>query len=352
MDDTLRDLVGACLFLGIDEVEPGASLDGFLADLRPGGIILFSRNIRDAEQVRRLGEAVRTGADPPRLVGVDQEGGRVERLRPILGPLPAPAELAREGEGATEELGRLLADALWDLGFNLNFAPVLDLSRPGAPNGIGDRAFGDQPATVGRLGRAYLRGLGAGGVLGVAKHFPGLGPTAIDSHRALPRADKDPAAFRREDLLPFREVANLAPAIMMGHAHYPFLEERAIPASCSRAVATDLLRGELGFDGAAIADDLEMEALDQGPGWLEASASALRAGCDMVLVCRDRRRMIQFRDYLVDRVRDGSFPAARLEEAAGRAATLRRAAARGAASAGLAQSRAKLRRRFGRGEPA
>jgi len=343
---SVEQLVGACLFLGIDEVEPGPELEAFLADLRPSGVILFARNVQGADQLRRLNRMLRGDGPLPRLVGVDQEGGRVERLRPVLGALPSAAELAREGAQTVREYGRLLGAALRALGFNLNFAPVLDLSSPGADNGIGDRAFGDAPDVVGRLGGALLEGLGAAGVLGVVKHFPGLGPTRIDSHQALPRVDKPGEDFLREDLRPFRETLARAPAVLVGHAHYPFLDADPVPATCSRAAVTELLRDELGYRGAAITDDLEMGAVDQGDGWLEAGAAAVRAGCDLALVCRSRERMRAFRDHLVLAVRRGTLPRERLEEAARRSEELRRAASGDVPDSGE-EALVELRRRFG-----
>ena len=326
-EEGTRERIGATLFLGIDETEPGDDLDRFLEDLRPGGIILFRRNIVSAEQVARLNGSLLGNGAHPRLVGVDQEGGRVERLREVLGPLPTAAALAEGGEPAVRRFAELLGRSLASLGFNLNFAPVLDLSSPGEPNGIGDRAFGRDPGLVGPLGRAYLEGLETGGVLGVAKHFPGLGPTGVDTHQALARADKTEEAFRGEDLAPFRDALGRAPAVMVGHAHYPFWDDEPRPASGSPAVIGGLLREELGYEGLAIADDLEMGAVDQGEGWLDAGVQAIRAGCDMLLICRSRARMRAFRDHLAAAVRQGRLPAARVEEAARRVEGARRQAA-------------------------
>ena len=319
----LREAAGRCLFLGVHAVEPDAALHRFLDDLRPGGLILFPRNLQEASQIVRLNEALRGGDHLPRLVGVDQEGGRVERLRPILGRLPAAAEIARGGADAAGLFGELLGRALRSLGFNLNFAPVLDLSPVDAANGIGDRAFSADPAVVARLGGAYLEGLARAGLVGVMKHFPGLGSTEVDSHESLPVVSKPEAPFRREDLRPFVEIAPLAPAVMIGHAHYPFLEPSRLPASASRRVIQDLLRTELGYTGVAIADDLEMGAVDQGENWAAAAAATVAAGCDMVLVCHSVERMTLLRDRLVEDVLRGRLPEQRLQEAASRIDALR-----------------------------
>lgn len=347
--EQLREEAGQVLFVGIDEQIPSEGLRAFLDDLRPGGIILFGRNIRDAAQTAALTAWLAGGEALPRLVGVDQEGGRVERLRPLLGPLPAAAELGSGPAARVAAFGRLLGRSLAALGFHLDFAPVLDLSAPGAPNGIGDRSFGTDPERAGAAGRAFLEGLAGAGILGVGKHFPGLGPTAVDSHEVRPSVLKDEAAFRRADLLPFRTCATVAPAVMVGHAHYPFLDPEPRPASCSPVVIRGLLREELGYEGVAIADDLEMGAVDQGEGWLDAAVASLAAGCDQVLVCHTRSRMVRLRDEIVRRVQAGALPASRLSEAAGSVRTLRLRARGRPEAPPFAAARAALVEAFGAG---
>jgi beta-N-acetylhexosaminidase len=342
----LRELAGACLFLGIDETEPCPSLQAFLDELLPGGIILFARNVLDAPQVQGLNAFLAGDPARPRLLGVDQEGGRVERLRPLLGPLPSGARLAAGGVDEVHHFGHLLGNSLRALGFNLNFAPVLDLSLPGAPNLIGDRAFGDQPETVASLGRAYLDGLARAGVHGVVKHFPGLGPTQEDTHQALARAAKSETAFRREDLLPFRETLAHATAVMVAHAHYPFWDPAPLPASCSTKIVHEILRGELGYGGLAVADDLEMGAVEGTGGAVGASTAALAAGCDMLLVCRSRARMTEVRDRLVAALEDGSLSLERVRQAATRVDDLRRAAAALPAPPEFPGTRTALAKRF------
>jgi len=342
----LQRLAGACLFLGIDETEPSASLQAFLDDLQPGGIILFARNVREASQVEALNAFLAGDPARPRLLGVDQEGGRVERLRPLLGALPTGARLAARGVDEVYRFGQLLGNSLRALGFNLNFAPVLDLSLPGAANLIGDRAFGDHPETVARLGRAYLEGLNRAGIHGVVKHYPGLGPTDEDTHQALARAAKSEAAFRREDLVPFRNTLDLAAAVMVAHAHYPFWDPSPLPASCSPKIVHDILRGELGYSGLAVADDLEMGALAGAGGAVEASTAALAAGCDMLLVCRSRARMAEVRDQLVAALENGSLSLERVRQAAARVDRLRQAAAAAPAPPQFSSTRTALAGRF------
>lgn len=344
----LTRLAGACLFLGIDETEPSAGLQTFLDDLQPGGIILFARNVVDAGQLQGLTTFLRGDPDRPRLLGVDQEGGRVERLRPLLGPLPSGAQLAALGDDEVRRFGHLLGDCLRALGFNLNFAPVLDLSVSGAANFIGNRAFGDHPETVARLGIAYLEGLTRAGVHGVVKHFPGLGPTHEDTHQALARARKSETAFRSEDLFPFRETLPKAAAVMVAHAHYPFWDPTPLPASCSKKIVQGVLREELAYSGLVVADDLEMGAVTNTGGAVAAGVAALAAGCDMLLVCRSRARMQEVRDQLVAAQKEGSLPLERLQQAAARVDTLRRNAAAASAAPRFPGAREALTERFGR----
>src|SRR5262245_51901453 len=183
--------LGELLFVGFEGLELDEDLRLFLVDLRPGGIILFQRNIAGEEQLVRLIEALHALYEPRPLVAVDEEGGQVSRLRSLAGTLPPAARLAALRDptavrGLDASLGRLLASA----GFDLDFAPVADLCSPYATNGFGDRSFGTDPEVACTMAAAYLDGLADAGVLGCLKHFPGLGPTSLDSHLHLPTADK------------------------------------------------------------------------------------------------------------------------------------------------------------------
>jgi len=192
------------------------------------------------------------------------------------------------------------------------------------------------------LGRAYLEGLVRAGVHGVVKHFPGLGPTDEDTHQALARVSKGEAAFRREDLVPFRDTLGQAAAVMVAHAHYPFWDASPLPASCSSRVVQGILRDELGYAGLAVADDLEMGAVEGAGGAVAAGTASLAAGCDMLLVCRSRDRMRSVRDQLVSALEDGSLSLERVRQAAGRVDVLRRAAAAAPSPPGFGGARTAL----------
>ncbi len=251
------------------------------------GFILFQRNCETPDQVRallaELREAVGRG-DPPVLI--DQEGGRVARLKPPHWPAyPAAAALAAlGGERAREAVrlgARLIADDLAALGITVDCLPVLDIPVPGSDAVIGDRAYGDRPEPVAALGRAACEGLLAGGVLPVLKHIPGHGRGAVDSHLALPRVEAPRAVLEESDFAPFRDLADM-PLAMTAHIVYTAFDAER-PATLSRRVIDEAIRAGIGFDGMLLTDDLSMRAL--GGSFAGRAAAALEAGCDLVLHC-------------------------------------------------------------------
>lgn len=263
---------------------------GLIREADPAGFCLFGRNIRDKAQLRALTDSLRDlsgRADLPILI--DQEGGRVARLRPPVWPdFPAAGRFAALYEKApisaieaARANGQALALTLAEVGINVDAAPVLDLLRPGADAIVGDRSFGAEPMQVAALGRAMLDGLAAGGVAGIIKHLPGHGRATADSHHALPVVDAS-AEELALDLAPFRALAARAPMAMLAHILYPVWDP-ALPASQSPAIVAGLVRGELGFDGLLLTDDIGMAALS-GP-LAERARAALAAGCDLVLHC-------------------------------------------------------------------
>ena len=261
------------------------------AETEPSGFILFARNCRAPDQVRALTASLRDsiGWDEAPVL-IDQEGGRVARLGPPRWPKrPAArifADLARhDGIVAASEAARLnarlMAADLRALGITVDCAPVLDVPAPGAHEIIGDRAHGEDPATIAALGRAVCEGLLAGGVLPVVKHIPGHGRAAADSHVELPVVTATHAEMRHTDFAPFAALNDMACA-MAAHVLYTDLDATA-PATASRAVIEDVIRGDIGFGGLLISDDIGMEALSGTPG--ERCAAMLAAGCDVALEC-------------------------------------------------------------------
>ncbi|MCG8441019.1 MAG: beta-N-acetylhexosaminidase, partial [Caulobacterales bacterium] len=249
---------------------PGLTDDerAFFADAAPWGFILFARNIASPDQLRALTGELRAAVGREALIFIDQEGGRVQRLRPPHWPDRPPAGAlgalhrrdAVAGLEACRLHHRLIAADLRAVGVTADCAPMVDVRRPGADPIVGDRAFSDAPEAVSALGRAALDGLTAGGVAGVVKHMPGHGRADADSHLALPHVDADAADLDAVDLAPFRTLRD-APMGMTAHVRYAAWDDRR-PATTSPRVICDVIRGAIGFDGLLMTDDLSMKALD------------------------------------------------------------------------------------------
>jgi beta-N-acetylhexosaminidase len=249
------------------------------------GAILFARNVADPAQLSALNASLREvlGEDAPILV--DQEGGRVARLRPPHWAAHPPAAVF-EGrpEAAAEANAALLGMACAAVGFDVVCAPVLDLRLPGAHDVIGDRAFSEDPAEVARLGAAWVRGLQISGCVPVIKHIPGHGRALVDSHEALPRVEGD-RALLEADLAAFRPLATCQAWAMTAHILYPAFDAKR-PATLSPTVIRDVIRGDIGFDGVIVSDDLAMGAVATLSNRL--AEQAIEAGCDLVLHCTGR----------------------------------------------------------------
>jgi beta-N-acetylhexosaminidase len=327
----LRRLAGSVIVTGV----PAAGVDVETCDalraLGPAGIVLFDRNVSTLEATCALVDRVRDaiGGDAPALVCVDQEGGRVARLGFREFGIPAMMALgASDDVELAERCGAALAADVRRIGANVDFAPVLDLALEPHSTVIGTRSLGDDPERVGRLGSALVRGLQRGGVAAVAKHFPGHGATARDSHRDLPTIDASPDLLRARELRPFaRAIEAGVRAVMTAHLVVTELDD-ARPATLSARILTQLLREELRFDGVCFTDCLQMAAIADGIGTVAGGAAALAAGADALLVSHDRAVALALRDEIVRAVTAGEIPFARLEEAAWRSHSLRATLAR------------------------
>ena len=280
-----RAVIFGCAGTALSEAERG-----FFAATDPLGFILFARNCRDRPQVRALVVALRGAVgrdDAPVLI--DQEGGRVARLRPPeWRAAPAPAAFGALDRAAPEAAieavrlnAKLIAADLADLGITVNCAPVLDVASPGMHEAIGDRAYADGADVVARLGRACAEGLLEGGVLPALKHLPGHGRAGADTHLGTTAIEATRKELRAVDFAPFRALAEM-PIGIVGHPIYTALDARN-PASVSPVVIAEAIRAEIGFDGLLISDDLNMAALSGSPG--ARAAAALAAGCDIALHC-------------------------------------------------------------------
>ena len=291
----LENKVGQLFLIGL----PGPHFDDETAelinDIKPGGVCLFSRNIRDARQTRDLNDRLRKALDLEPIISLDQEGGLVDRLRRVIEPMPAASEFRDASD--VESFASIIAEAVRMLGFNMDLAPVVDVAggeRDGLNNGLASRIYGSGPGETADLAAVFLNSLRSGGCLGCIKHFPGLGAAQVDSHDELPVVEISESELRTVDLEPYRRLLaeTEVDAVMIGHAAYTDLslqerdaDGRLLPSSLSYGVVTHLLRSELGYDGLVISDDLEMGANVRNYGIGEACRMAILAGADMLAIC-------------------------------------------------------------------
>lgn len=251
-----------------------------------GGLIIFARNIESPRQVRELMEAIRA-VRPDLLLAVDQEGGRVQRLRQGFLRLPAMRAIAdnANAERLAEQCGWLMATEVLAVGLDLSFAPVLDLDHQRSAV-VGSRAFEGNPERAVALAGAFIRGMRVAGMASTGKHFPGHGWAEVDSHVGIPEDERTLEQIRAVDLVPFQRLSGELDALMPAHVIYPQVDPN--PAGFSRRWLQDILRGELGFDGVIFSDDLSMAGAHVVGDAANRIEAALTAGCDMGLVCNDR----------------------------------------------------------------
>lgn len=315
-DDTLRHAVGDLIVGGFAAEAVPAEFSTLVTDGLVGGAILFSRNLSSIGQAAELVAALRS-LRPDLWISVDQEGGRVQRLEDPFPQLPPMRVLGRRPDAAkvVASAGAVLADGLLALGFDQDYAPVLDVdTNPDNPV-IGDRAFAAAAADVAKLGVAFARALEGGGIAGCGKHFPGHGDTVKDSHLEMPRLDHDLDRLRSVELVPFAAAAaaNIA-SIMTAHVIFGPLDA-TLPATLSHAILQPILRRELGYDGVVVSDDLEMKAIADNFGIADAAVRAIGAGCDQLLVCHRVELQAQAHAAIVDAVQRGRLERGRVLEA-------------------------------------
>ena len=317
---TIEEKVGQLIMVGFEGTQANEAIETHIRERFVGGVVLFSRNIQSPQQtaeltneLQRLAEA--TARQIPLLIGIDQEGGWVIRLKEGATVLPGNMALgATNSTELAERAGEITAVELAAVGVNLNFAPVMDVNNNPDNPVIGRRSFGESPELVSRLGIPYIRGLQRNGVLATVKHFPGHGDTTVDSHFELPTVSHDLERIHALELQPFRAAidADVA-AIMTAHIIYPAFDA-ARPATLSPTILTDLLRKELGFDGLLITDDMEMKAIDDRYRSGEAAVMAVEAGADIVMVLWTPAKQIEVFDALLSAIKSGRISQARLDQ--------------------------------------
>ena len=308
---------GELLIVGFEDKTAPAEVLARIRERRLGGVVLFARNLGTLDEIealtRSLGDAVPAG-DPPLVISLDQEGGRVQRIKAPFPHWPPMASLGQRNDQALcEAVGRAMGEEVAAVGFNVDFAPVLDVHTNPANPIIGDRAFGTAPGGAARLALAFWRGLESAGVRGCGKHFPGHGDTATDSHLELPRVDRALAQLRQVELAPFLAAARAGvPMFMTAHVLFPSVDEQ--PATMSRRWLTEILRGELGYRGVIVSDDLDMKAIADHFDVGATAVNSLRAGADCFLACRDPRIQSTTEEALDRAATADPLVRARLEE--------------------------------------
>jgi beta-N-acetylhexosaminidase len=317
----LRRQIGELLLAGFDGQTVPVELRALAREFGLGGVTLFARNIAEPAQVAELCyESSQLTPRSPAWVSIDQEGGRVARLRAPFTEWPPMATLGRSGETAlAERFARALAGELRAVGVTLDFAPVLDIHTNPKNPVIGDRSLAEKAADVARLGTAIVRVLQDEGIAACGKHFPGHGDTATDSHFELPLVEHPPEQLRAREFLPFVAAIEAEVAtIMTAHVLVPCFDERR-PATLSRRIITGLLREELRYDGVILSDDLEMKALAKDYTVPEAAVLAIEAGCDGVLICSGNHDVqAAALEALVHAIESERLPIARVEDALAR----------------------------------
>jgi beta-N-acetylhexosaminidase len=319
---TLEQKVGQLFVLGFQGYELDRETHFLIDMIRPSGFLLFQRNIESFDQIYDLTNQLRGVSTTPAFLAIDHEGGRVDRLKHVFAPIPSMAELAGAGMSQLRLGARIIAAELEATGFNLDFAPVLDLRLPGSM--MAERCLATEPAEVARLAGGFVEELSKRGVVACAKHFPGLGGAVMDPHFSLPRIDRTRRQIQQEDTLPFVKLFDQIGMIMVCHGHYPALgDEKPVPASLSSRVIDGLLRKKLGYKGLTITDDLTMGAVTSIGLTPDVFLRAFEAGNDLLLFSQTTPLVEQAFKLILKEARSTSAFRRRLDESVERILALK-----------------------------
>ena len=278
--------VGQLLIVGFDGTEMSPRLAALLTRLQPAGVILFARNITGVGPTYKLLRDCQACVSTPMFLCVDMEGGLVDRLKNVIAPAPAPATVfATRDRRLFRKHGRVIGESCRLVGFNTDFAPVMDLISEASRSVMGSRAVSSDPKDAVVYAREFLTGLRAAGVLGAGKHFPGLGGANLDTHHELPTVHKPWKKLWEEHLYPYRALRREVPFVMVGHAAYPAVTRDHTPASLSKKWITDILRKKIGYRGLVVSDDLEMGGVLKAGPIEQVAVEHIRAGGDLCLIC-------------------------------------------------------------------
>jgi beta-N-acetylhexosaminidase len=325
----IQNKIGQLLIIGFDGTKMTPRLSSLLKRLQPGSVILFARNIKTAEQTWPLLRDCQKCVSTPLFTCVDLEGGSVDRFREVLGPAPSAAEVFATGDRKLfRKHGQVIGENCRALGFNVDFAPVLDLAFEASRSVLSSRTVSANPREAAVYAREFLAGLRAANVLGCGKHFPGLGEGKLDSHHALPVIDKPLKKLWDEDLLPYRTLRAQMPMVMVAHAAYPQVTNDHTPASLSKVWITGILRKRIGYRNLIVSDDLEMGGVLAAAPAGQAAVEHIRAGGDLLLICHHEHYVTQVYEELVRTTESDPKFAQRVEEAARRVLAFKKKSAR------------------------
>ncbi len=317
--------IGQLLVIGFDGIEISPQLASLLTRIQPAGVILFARNISNGQQTHKLLKDCQRLVREPLFTCVDLEGGRVDRFRNVTGPAPSAAEVFSTSDPKLfRKHGHIIGKICRALGFNVDFAPVLDLAFRASRSVMSSRAFSTDPKAVVDYAREFLAGVKSAGVMGAGKHFPGLGEGNLDSHHELPVIEKSFQKLWEEDLVPYRLMKRELPMVLVSHANYPAVTRDQLPASLSKKWIAEILRRRIGYRGLIASDDLEMGGVLKAAAIDEAAMGFIRAGGDLCLICHEQENVERAFETLVRTAeRDARFRRCMLESAK-RVATFKR----------------------------
>ena len=305
----IRQVAGRVMMVGLEGTTVTPLERSWLRIIRPSGVILFKRNIEAPEQVMELLRDVTRIVGHNMLRAVDLEGGLVDRLRDVLGPMPSPADVyGTRNPDLYHQHGLLIGRAAHMMGFNATFAPVLDLALPESKDVMKSRVISARPSDVVHYASAFLTGLAKHEVYGCGKHFPGLGGGTLDSHAAMPEIHRTLDQIWSQDLIPYRELSHLLPIVMVAHAAYPSVTHTTVPASLSSYWITRILRKRINYRGLVISDDMEMGGILYGHSIGDAAEKAIAAGIDMIEICKDPALILEAYETMLRRAENsGAF---------------------------------------------
>lgn len=313
---TLNEKIGQMIIAGFSSYNVDEKVKTLIKDYNIGGLILFNRNIKSSDQLVDLLNSIKeeNKNNIPLFLAVDQEGGRVNRMPKDIINFPSNIEIGYGGnEDLAYDVGSAIGQEIKSYGFNLNFAPVLDIFSNKENKVIGDRAFGKNEKIVSKFGISKMKGLQSKGIIPVIKHFPGHGDTSVDSHMGLPIIKKDIESLSKFELIPFkRAIDNGADMVMIAHILLSKIDDK--PATLSKKVITELLRGKLGFKGVIITDDLEMDAITDNYSIEETVLKAIDGGNDILLICHSYNKQIKAFDIIKEEVKAGNIPIERINK--------------------------------------